>query len=77
MNNNKLTDREVELIESARRALNEEFDKHFSDTNARQIYELIKLLVNSKSQEFICRICRGKTGIWICPCKICASQDNL
>ncbi len=62
-NDDKITNKELELIDYVRLVFNEEFNTNFTATGARKIYELIKILINKKSNEIVCSECPKKYKI--------------
>ena len=75
----QISKKELELIEYVRLEINNtsNFNMNFSSTGARKIYELVKILLHPEPQKVICEMCRKESKTWICPCKICTSQDDL
>lgn len=48
MNNTKLTNKEIDLIDNVRQEINLVLCKDFSQSGAEKLYELIKILINSR-----------------------------
>ncbi|OGN20139.1 MAG: hypothetical protein A3I32_01970 [Candidatus Yanofskybacteria bacterium RIFCSPLOWO2_02_FULL_45_10] len=60
MNNKQLSDREINLIDHVRTEINVVLYKDFTQSTAEKIYELLKILLDKKSDEGICPECRRK-----------------